>query len=143
MRYSALAENDFVDMRIVPDIMVKEVDHEDLDTTPFTYSIPVPVGTFVLGVGVHVVEALAGGAATMTIGDGDSANGWLTSALIVPGTKDAFVFSAGATVTNTQGKYYPDGGVIKITCVTGLTAGKVKVMLYGFNLKGTWRQADL
>jgi hypothetical protein len=142
MRYSALGMTEFENIRVVPEMKVVEFDHTDLDAK-FEYRIPIEAGTFVLGVGTYVKEALAGGAATMTVGDSVGADDWATDALCIPDSLDKFFFSQGSTVDNKNGKYYATADSILVTCVTGLTAGKIKILVLMFRLDGNWRQPDL
>jgi hypothetical protein len=66
-----------------------------------TYTIPVKKGTFVHTIGT-VVTTVFDGSPTLTIGDGDDADGFLDSADIAPGT--------AATGTTPAVKLAEDGG---------------------------------
>lgn len=96
-----------------------------------TYTIPLPAGTFVHNIGTFVSEAFttSGSNASLEIGDGDGASGYMATTDTVLQTIDTVVtLASGAGEAKATGDYYPTDDTLDFTFVAataGATAGKV------------------
>lgn len=96
-----------------------------------TYTVPIPAGTFVKEIGTFVSEAFttSGSNASLEIGDGSAAAGYMATTDTVLQTIDTVTTKAsGAGETYATGKYYPTADTIDFAFVkasAGATAGKV------------------
>lgn len=118
---------------LVGEIVVKPVEYSVADMVSHVFTVPVPAGTIVLGVGHEVKTAFSGGATpTVTIGDGTTADKFATSAEIVPGTVNTFALKVAA-------KKYNAVGSIKVTVHADVTAGAGKMYILMIDLNGNGR----
>lgn len=98
-----------------------------------TYTFDIPAGTLVQEVFAVVTEA-CDGTPTLKIGDGDDDDGFLTSAIIAPGTALTVTapalkrsYSATSATAYEFGKYYPTADTLDCVWVKGTspTTGKI------------------
>lgn len=96
--------------------------YEYTDLSASQIFLHLPPGTMLMKV-VHRVDAVLTGCTDILIGDGDAANGWITTGIITPGT-------AGDTVTDPTSvnhalgvKRYPTGDVLTLAFAGVVTAG--------------------
>lgn len=113
----------------------------DRATKTFTYAIP--AGSLVTKCSAHLVTAFndsgSGDDLTITVGDGDDADGYLTAADIhVDATEITYVANTGALLDNENGKVYATADTIDILfspdtdndapySLNELTAGEIKL----------------
>ena len=113
----------------------------DRATKTFTYVIP--AGSLVTKCSAHLVTAFndsgSGDDLTITVGDGDDADGYLTAADIhVDATEITYVANTGALLDNENGKVYATADTIDILfspdtdndapySLNELTAGEIKL----------------
>lgn len=118
----------------------KLIDHADLNAS-FQYDIPIEAGKIVLGVSGLVTETFTGGTPVIDIGDGSDADGFIDSTQTdLAVTADAFACSIGfSTNAYAKGRYYAAAGVVRLTCATGLTAGKIKLFVHMLDTSTNWR----
>ena len=98
-------------------------------------AVEVPAGHWVppYGVSVYVAEVFAGGTPSMTVGDGDDVDGWLTSANITEATVGTY--SSVAAAYAITGKFYSTADTIDVVVDdTTLTAGTCYVLVVMFDL---------
>lgn len=100
-----------------------------------TYTLTIPAGTLVNEVFAVVTEA-CDGSPTLDVGDGDDADGFLTTAIIAPGTALTVTapavkrsYSATSATAYEFGKYYPTADTMDFVWVKGTspTTGKIIV----------------
>lgn len=98
-----------------------------------TYYFDIPAGTLVTEVFSVVTEA-CDGSPTVTVGDGDDVDGYLTSAIIAPGTALSVTapavkhsYSATSATAYQFGKYYPTADTLDYVWTKGTspTTGKI------------------
>ena len=99
-------------------------DYDDISSAS-KISLFVPPRSKVLRVYHQVDEALTGITA-MTVGDDDTADGWIESGVITPGTAGDFVWDYDSDFCKT-GKYYSTADTIDITFSGIATAGSGKI----------------
>lgn len=101
------------------------------DTASGAYDVPLPPGALVLDVQWQVTEGFttSGSNAALTIGDAAAADGYAKAADTALETLDTVAAKAsGAGEAYATGKYYPTGGVVRLTFTkasAGATAGKI------------------
>ena len=92
--------------------------------------IPVEAGTWVLGVAAHIVAAFTdAGTQALIIGDSDTANGWIPTAIIDPSVLNASAHSIGGTGAFAQGKYYAAANLIILDFTDVSTTGTIEVFV--------------
>lgn len=131
--------------QMAPTLIPWQLSFDDATGTGTTYSIPVPAGGVVLDV-IAVVTQICDGSPTLTIGDGDDVDGYLTSANIAPGTAlsvtvPAVHRSTGIANPYQFGKYYPTADTIDFIWTKGTspTTGQIK----GFVVMGSVRSGGI
>jgi hypothetical protein len=77
----------------------------------------------------HRVDVAFTGCTAMIVGDGDTANGWIVTGVITPGTIGDFVGDVDSTFEGAGGKFYQDGDTIDIT-LTGPTVSAGEGVLF-------------
>ena len=99
-------------------------------------ALKIPGGTFIQGV-MWEVETVEGAARNFAIGDGDTANGYVTTTSANSQARGCSVLTlaeaAPPTFAFTAGKYYDADDTIDILAVTsgGLTTAKIRVKAFG------------
>lgn len=103
-------------------------DWTDVDDTS-KLSIDVPPGAIVLRV-IHQVATAFDAVLTATVGDGDTADGWMATGIIDPDAAGNTVLDYDATFVQTA-KRYADGDTIDITFGTlaYITQGSGKIFV--------------
>lgn len=96
------------------------------DQTASMISLFVPPGTRMLRA-IHEVSTALTGVTAMVLGDGDTANGWIRTARITPGTAGDFVGDLGSTYAAAGGKLYQTGDTLDLAFTGVATAGSGKV----------------
>ena len=104
----------------------------------------IPAGTVIQGMYMIVDEALTGTSA-LTIGDGSSATGYIT-AITGTGSLGLQYYGAGLKGSYLQGavgnissalpaaKYYSAAGSLLLSVTGAATAGKIRLVVYGYSL---------
>ncbi len=115
-----------------------EYDYSKLDASHLL-RIPVAPNTVVLGVAHEVLTAFVGGTPAIDVGDGTTANKFVATADVVPGTAGTFTLKMGGA----NCKKYTNSGAIVITGSAGLTAGKGKLTIFEINYDGNGRLAGI
>lgn len=105
-----------------------------------TYTLTIPAGTLVLGT-FTVVTEVCDGSPTLTVGDGDDADGFQDSTDIVPGTALSVTTPAVKLAENSSnpyanGKYYPTADTLDFVWVKGTspTTGRIVVGYWGIRI---------
>lgn len=100
----------------------------DNATKTFTYAVP--AGAQVRNVGVKLVTAFddsgSGDELNITVGDGDDADGYITSAssqLHVDATEISYIANTGALLDNENGKVYTADDTIDIVFTPNVSTG--------------------
>lgn len=93
------------------------------DISASTVTMQIPPGSRVLRVR-HEVDVAFTGVTAMVVGDGDTANGWIVSGVITPGTAGDFVGDVDSTFEGAGGKLYQSGDTIDIDMTGIATAGE-------------------
>lgn len=109
----------------VPYIKKYNFTYADLQTGKKFY-IPVPAGSYVLGVIHRVVTAYTGTTPVVDIGDTD-ADGFVAAASVE--TANAVVNSLGSAAAYGNGKYYPATGTIVCDFTDDAVAGASEVLV--------------
>lgn len=102
----------------------------EADNATTVLAVEIPAGSWVppYGVSLYVAEAFVGGTPSMTIGDGTTTDGWLTSANITEATIGTY--SSVAAAYAVTGKYYLTADTIDVVVAdTTLTAGSAYVIV--------------
>lgn len=105
------------------------------------YLVPVPAGTYVLGVGLHITEAFDVATAVIVGIDGGDTDAFIATGVVDPAVLDSFALGRGGGAALALGAYYPDGAVIAVAFNGNPTAGKGIVLLETLNLTPSWRAA--
>lgn len=127
---------EFEAIRFTEEIKKASYTYESLDGS-FQYDIPVEKDSIVVSVGLEITTAFSG--STCTVGDGSDADGFLTAADCAATTKDNVCFSAAKARALAGGKKYTSDGIVRVTHVTGLTAGAANVYIKYFKPVESWR----
>lgn len=78
----------------------------------------------------HEVDAAFTDVTDITLGDADAVDNWIATSTITPGTAGDFVGDADSTNHAAGGKYYQDGGYLKLTFTGVASAGQGKVFAH-------------
>jgi len=135
LRTSMVGDHEFSNQVAIPSVKVYHYDHAEADAS-FQVDIPVPAGTMIMSMSHVVEEAFAGGTPSVQVGDGSTPELFIASSAITEGTLNNMAYS------NVR-KWFPTAGMIRVTLVTGLTAGKGALHVESYNVLGNWRQPDL
>lgn len=108
---------------------------DDLDAS-FTLTIPVEPGNIILGVGHEVTTQFAGGTPTVKVGDGSTADYYLTTTACAATTLNV-AHSLGSGVSVSTGSTTPKKVVV--TGSTQLSAGEGVVYIFRFDTNTNWR----
>lgn len=95
-------------------------DYEDQSAS--VVAIHIPPGSRVLRVALEIGAGFTGTTA-VTVGDGDTADGWIASGVITPATAGQFGLDYDSTF-GVVGKLYQDGDTIDITFTGVASAGE-------------------
>lgn len=141
MQYSKIAYQEFEKIRYIPEIEAVRFDFADLNASN-EFKVPLDTGQIVLGVGLEIMTAWASGGSTptVTVGDADTANGYLASGDVAPETIGAFAFSAGlGTNTFAKGKKYNAANYVKVTLSLDADVGEAILYIQTLRVDGNWR----
>lgn len=102
-------------------------DYDDISAS--VVSFHVPTMTFVRSVTLLIAEGFTG-TSSVTVGDGDAANGWIAAGTITPTTAGEMYFDYDSTY-GVKGKLYEDGDTIDVTFggATSWSAGSGKLII--------------
>ena len=124
-----------VQMRIDGPILAVSAAITKADNAATVLAVEIPAGSFVpaYGVSFYVGTGFTGGTPSFTIGDGTTADGWLTSANITEATPGMYCSVAAAYAIT--GKYYATADTIDVVVAdTTLTAGSGYVFVKYYNV---------